>query len=202
MIVILILAAIISGIIIDTFAEMRSNLQFKNKEQGTKCFMCGIEAPYMERNSQPTVKFPQHVLHDHNMWVYARFLLHLDEAPVSELNGPESYVQEKLQAAEYSFYPVNRALALDFDDSDEFSERTLRLKDLEELKVVMNDCSDGTKNILNNNFELKQSMKEAGESVEDLQNRLKALHVEVAKVQADIAKRQQQQVQQAHGSQQ
>jgi len=47
MIVILILAAIISGIIIDTFAEMRSNLQFKNKEQGTKCFMCGIEAPYM-----------------------------------------------------------------------------------------------------------------------------------------------------------
>uniref|UniRef100_A0A7S4UVM0 Ion transport domain-containing protein n=1 Tax=Alexandrium monilatum TaxID=311494 RepID=A0A7S4UVM0_9DINO len=193
MIVILILAAIISGIIIDTFADMRANVQFKDKEQGTKCFICGIEAPYLERNSQPAVKFPQHVLHDHNMWSYARFLLHLEEAQGSELNGPESYVREKLRAADYSFYPTGRALALDTDDSDDLAERTLRVKDLEDLRGVMSECAEGTERILGSNFEVKTGIKESRDSVQDLKLRLDTLQLDVRRVQAELAKRNQQQ---------
>ena len=56
--VILILAAIISGIIIDTFANMRADLSEKNDDQENNCFICGINRSQMERQM---VKFEHHV---------------------------------------------------------------------------------------------------------------------------------------------
>ena len=102
--VILILAAIISGIIIDTFANMRADLSEKNDDQENNCFICGINRSQMERQM---VKFEHHVFQarhghsrllkqvnltkrmreldmtgyclcqEHYMWSYARFLMPL-----------------------------------------------------------------------------------------------------------------------------
>ena len=58
LVVILILAAIISGIIIDTFANMRADLSEKNDDQENNCFICGINRSQMERQM---VKFEHHV---------------------------------------------------------------------------------------------------------------------------------------------
>ena len=96
LVVILILAAIISGIIIDTFANMRADLSEKNDDQENNCFICGINRSQMERQM---VKFEHHVFQaaplcsfsfvcsiqysypepcqEHYMWSYARFLMQL-----------------------------------------------------------------------------------------------------------------------------
>merc|ERR1712217_1007231 len=132
-----------------------------------------------------------HVLHDHHMWTYARFLLYLSEAKESDMNGPESYVMGCIANQEYtSFYPVDRALALDAGDDDEYAERQLRVKDLEELRSVMKECEAGTERILGSNFELKTRMKESKDSLKDLQMKLANLQGYVSKAQEQLAKRQ------------
>lgn len=177
LVVILILAAIISGIIIDTFANMRADLQEKNDDQQNNCFICGINRSTMERQM---VKFEHHVFQEHYMWSYARFLMYLKQSKDSELNGPESYVKDKVSRQDYSFFPINRALSLDSDDED-YSERQVRIKDLEEMRGVVRSCSETSQNVLQLKRELKQVLKESNEAVSDMQKRLHLLSGDVAK---------------------
>ena len=177
LVVILILAAIISGIIIDTFANMRADLQEKNDDQQNNCFICGINRSTMERQM---VKFEHHVFQEHYMWSYARFLMYLKQSKDSELNGPESYVKDKVLRQDYSFFPINRALSLDSDDED-YSERQVRIKDLEDMRGVVRSCSETSQHVLQLKREVKQVLKESNEAVSDMQKRLHLLSGDVAK---------------------
>ena len=47
---------------------------------------------------------------------------------------------------DYSFYPINRALSLDSDDAEDYSERQVRIKDLEEMRGVVRQCSETSLN--------------------------------------------------------
>merc|ERR1711959_638040 len=58
LLVILIMAAIISGIIIDTFADLRTQQQEINDDMTTKCFICSLDQSSLERKS---VKFNKHI---------------------------------------------------------------------------------------------------------------------------------------------
>merc|ERR1719498_2240171 len=87
MLVILILAAIISGIIIDTFADMRTRQASIDEDMTTLCFICSFNRSQIERAG---VKFHHHIYQEHYMWAYARFLLHLEEADKETLTGAES----------------------------------------------------------------------------------------------------------------
>eukprot|EP00913_Durusdinium_trenchii_P025484 g23922.t1 len=88
LVIILIMAAIISGIIIDTFADLREEQKTIQDKMKSSCFICSLSKSELERKR---VKFENHILKDHYMWAYARFLLYLDETDPAELNGPESY---------------------------------------------------------------------------------------------------------------
>ena len=114
------------------------------------------------------------------MWSYARFLMYLKQSKDSELNGPESYVKDKVSRQDYSFFPINRALSLDSDDED-YSERQVRIKDLEEMRGVVRSCSETSQNVLQLKRELKQVLKESNEAVSDMQKRLHLLSGDVAK---------------------
>ena len=61
----LVITAIVSGIIIDTFAEMRANRQAVAADLHTSCFICAIEREDFE---QFGVRFQDHISDDHNMW--------------------------------------------------------------------------------------------------------------------------------------
>eukprot|EP00931_Biecheleriopsis_adriatica_P055980 TRINITY_DN33185_c0_g1_i1.p1 TRINITY_DN33185_c0_g1~~TRINITY_DN33185_c0_g1_i1.p1 ORF type:complete len:3737 (+),score=795.69 TRINITY_DN33185_c0_g1_i1:1026-12236(+) len=191
LVVILILAAIISGIIIDTFANMRADLQAKNDDQQNNCFVCGINRSQMERKM---VKFDHHVFQEHYMWSYARFLKYLKEAKDSDLNGPESFVKAKISIQDYSFYPINRALTLDSDDAEDYSERQLRFKDLEEIRGVVRNCSDSSQQVLQLKREVKTGLKESRDAVGELITRLQQLsgdvHKKVAEAQLQKAAQQ------------
>lgn len=178
LVVILILAAIISGIIIDTFANMRADLSEKNDDQENNCFICGINRSQMERQM---VKFEHHVFQEHYMWSYARFLMYLKQAKDSDLNGPESFVKAKVTRQDYTFYPVNRALTLDSDDAEDYTERQVRIKDLEEMRGSVRQCTETSQHILQLKRELKTVMKESNEAVADMQMRLQLLTGDVHK---------------------
>eukprot|EP01064_Diplonema_japonicum_P002546 TRINITY_DN11626_c0_g2_i1.p1 TRINITY_DN11626_c0_g2~~TRINITY_DN11626_c0_g2_i1.p1 ORF type:complete len:2770 (+),score=666.63 TRINITY_DN11626_c0_g2_i1:33-8342(+) len=108
-IVIVILLNIIFGIIIDTFAELRSEKQKIDEDIKTKCFICGIEASEFERHANG---FVHHIKRDHNMWLYIYFIHHLRTKEASEFTGQESNVYDKMKVHDLSFFPTNRAICL------------------------------------------------------------------------------------------
>lgn len=60
---------------------------------------------------------------------YLFFMVHLKNKDRTEYTGPESYVSECLKEANYSFFPINRALCLHQNEDDDGE----RLEKLEEL---------------------------------------------------------------------
>ena len=42
------------------------------------------------------VTFHQHITHDHNMWHYLYFIVHLRTKDTTEFTGPESYVYDRI----------------------------------------------------------------------------------------------------------
>lgn len=78
----LVLGAIISGLIIDTFSEMRAESEEILEDIKSKCFICSISKDEFE---QAGVSFQQHIKEEHNMWNYMWFQLYL------ELTDPLSY---------------------------------------------------------------------------------------------------------------
>ena len=43
------------------------------------------------------VTFQHHIMHDHNVWNYLFFIVHLLTKHSTEFTGPESYVYEKIK---------------------------------------------------------------------------------------------------------
>ncbi|KAJ9465428.1 Inositol 1 [Diplonema papillatum] len=108
-IVIVILLNIIFGIIIDTFAELRAEKQKVEEEIRTRCFICGIESSEFDRHASG---FDCHIRRDHNMWCYIYFIHHLRTKEESEFTGQESYVWNKMENLDLTFFPSNKAICL------------------------------------------------------------------------------------------
>mmetsp|Transcript_104171 Transcript_104171/g.164527 ORF Transcript_104171/g.164527 Transcript_104171/m.164527 type:complete len:370 (+) Transcript_104171:1-1110(+) len=176
--VILILAAIISGIIIDTFSSMRADLNSRTADQENFCFICYINRSKMERQM---VKFETHVFQEHYMWSYCRFLMYLMEAEDAYLNGPESFVKALMKAKDYTFYPIGQALSLTSEDSEDYSEKQLRVKDLEETRASVKTCADATDTIIQIEWEVKTGLKDSRGVLQDLQRNLSALGADISK---------------------
>ncbi len=66
-IIIIIMVAIVTGIIIDTFSEMRSQKAAIDDNQNNVCFVCSIQREKFERKN---IKFADHVECEHNPWSY------------------------------------------------------------------------------------------------------------------------------------
>lgn len=107
--------------------------------------------------------------------------MYLSESDNSDLNGPESFVQALIAAAEYTFYPIGQALSLSSDDSDDYSEKALRVKDLIDFKANMDACSKETDAIIQIEWEVKTGLKDSRGTLADLQHNLAALGADITK---------------------
>jgi hypothetical protein len=67
---------LISGIIIDTFSELRGTKTEIESDVMNCCFICNISREDFETNGTP---FESHVTDDHNMWKYLWFCIYLEE---------------------------------------------------------------------------------------------------------------------------
>ncbi|NXS02759.1 ITPR2 protein, partial [Oxylabes madagascariensis] len=92
-IVIIIVLNLIFGVIIDTFADLRSEKQKKEEILKTTCFICGLER---DKFDNKTVSFEEHIKAEHNMWHYLYFIVLVKVKDPTEYTGPESYVAQMI----------------------------------------------------------------------------------------------------------
>jgi len=156
--IILIMAAIISGIIIDTFADLKEEQTFIEDEQKSKCFICSLTKSELERAK---VKFQKHIIEDHYMWAYARFLLFLDQEDPSSLAGPESYVKQLIKENNSTYFPNKRCIEMESGESGEgHLERVCRVRDMDDFRAPLKSIADNTEVIKKAENQFKMELKE------------------------------------------
>ncbi|XP_056117184.1 inositol 1,4,5-trisphosphate receptor type 2 isoform X2 [Rhinichthys klamathensis goyatoka] len=108
-IVIIIVLNLIFGVIIDTFADLRSEKQRKEEILKTTCFICGLER---DKFDNKTVSFEEHIKSEHCMWHYLYFLVLVKVKDPTEYTGPESYVAQMIKKKNLDWFPRMRAMSL------------------------------------------------------------------------------------------
>lgn len=114
-IVIIIVLNLIFGVIIDTFADLRSEKQRKEEILKTSCFICGLER---DKFDNKTVSFEEHIKSEHNLWHYFYFLVLVRVKDPTEYTGPESYVAQMIAEKNLDWFPRMRAMSLDSNEGD------------------------------------------------------------------------------------
>ncbi|XP_077948578.1 inositol 1,4,5-trisphosphate-gated calcium channel ITPR1 isoform X1 [Gasterosteus aculeatus] len=149
--VIIIVLNLIFGVIIDTFADLRSEKQKKEEVLKTTCFICGLER---DKFDNKTVTFEEHIKVEHNMWHYLCFIVLVKVKDSTEYTGPESYVAQMIREHNLDWFPRMRAMSLVSSDADgEQNEiRNLQEKLESTMKLVSNLSGQLT--------ELKEQMTE------------------------------------------
>jgi ryanodine receptor 2 len=111
--VIVILLAIIQGLIIDAFGELRDQLEQVKEDMESSCFICGIGKDYFDKLPHG---FETHVKNEHNFANYMFFLMHLINKPDTEYTGQESYVWGLYQQRCWDFFPVGECFRKQYED--------------------------------------------------------------------------------------
>ncbi|MEQ2214523.1 Inositol 1,4,5-trisphosphate receptor type 3, partial [Xenoophorus captivus] len=134
-IVIIIVLNLIFGVIIDTFADLRSEKQKKEEVLKTTCFICGLER---DKFDNKTVSFEEHIKLEHNIWNYLYFIVLVREKNQTDYTGPESYVAHMIKNNNLDWFPRMQAMSLVVTDGDgEQNEmRMLQDKLVSTMKVV------------------------------------------------------------------
>lgn len=110
--IIVILLAIIQGLIIDAFGELRSQLQSVVDDMEAACFICGIGKDYFDKVPHG---FETHVQKEHNLANYLFFLMHLINKPDTDYTGQETYVWEMYQQRCWDFFPVGECFQKQYE---------------------------------------------------------------------------------------
>lgn len=84
----IVIPGLVSGIIIDTFSEMRSNKMAIEEDVANTCFICNIDREDFETANVP---FGDHIKNDHNMWKYLWYMIYLEKKNRTEFDGVEQY---------------------------------------------------------------------------------------------------------------
>jgi hypothetical protein len=80
----LILTAIITGIILDTFATLRSKDSDIKKDTLDRCFICNIDRDDFDKLN---LDFNEHIKKEHYMWSYLFFRVYLSETDKTDMTG-------------------------------------------------------------------------------------------------------------------
>lgn len=74
-------------------AELRNERSKREENINNYCFICNVERNKFERHGEG---FELHSRRDHNLWNYVYLVWNIESKPVTELNGIESYVHDKV----------------------------------------------------------------------------------------------------------
>lgn len=100
----LVLIAIIQGLIIDAFGEIRAKEEAAREAMQTKCFICGLSKEAFDQKEP--LGFQKHTERNHYYPNYLFFLLYLVSKDETEYTGQESYVSEMYRKRNFEFFPV------------------------------------------------------------------------------------------------
>ena len=105
LLIMVILFNILLGIIIDTFGSLRAELKAYTWDRANICFICGFDRETLEKVSKERNGFIRHIKDDHYMWNYLFYIAYLFEKDSSDYTGIESYVREKVDKQDISWFP-------------------------------------------------------------------------------------------------
>ena len=86
-----------------------------------KCFVCSIEKNDFLKQG---LSFENHRAVEHNPWNYVYYLTHIKEKNSSDYNGIESYIFEKWEQQDISWFPIGKALELNEVEHEEDEDKT------------------------------------------------------------------------------
>jgi hypothetical protein len=98
----LILLNVIAGIIIDTFSDLRDELNKKTNDHNNICYICGIDRWKLE---QKGIDFDEHINGDHNKWKYLYFIVKLTLSDQRSFTGIEFFVWDAYEKKNTSWMP-------------------------------------------------------------------------------------------------
>ncbi|XP_068859381.1 inositol 1,4,5-trisphosphate-gated calcium channel ITPR2 isoform X5 [Aphelocoma coerulescens] len=150
-IVIIIVLNLIFGVIIDTFADLRSEKQKKEEILKTTCFICGLER---DKFDNKTVSFEEHIKAEHNMWHYLYFIVLVKVKDPTEYTGPESYVAQMIVEKNLDWFPRMRAMSLVSNEGE--SEQN----EIRNLQERLESTMSLVKQLSSQLAELKEQMTE------------------------------------------
>jgi len=108
--VVLIFSAVVSGIIIDAFAELRAKNNVILDENANTCFICDIDREDFE---QIGLNFKTHIKEDHNMWDYVFFRFYLEEKDPIDFTGLETYCSDNIKEQKINWLPIKKAIVIE-----------------------------------------------------------------------------------------
>ncbi|XP_065312718.1 ryanodine receptor-like isoform X2 [Gordionus sp. m RMFG-2023] len=111
--VIIILLAIMQGLIIDAFGELRDQLEQVKDDMESNCFICGIGKDYFEKIPHG---FEIHTKKEHDLANYMFFFMHLINKPETEFTGQETYVWRLYQQRCWDFFPVGDCFRKQYEE--------------------------------------------------------------------------------------
>ena len=102
----------VTGVIVDTFSELREDEKERRDKLNNVCFICGIERAKMDELGAGN-DFEEHIRHHHDRWSYFYFLHYIwHMRDPMEYNGVESYVDNCVKEHKVSWIPNRRWLKL------------------------------------------------------------------------------------------
>jgi hypothetical protein len=102
----IIMINIVSGIIIDRFGTLREDLAKYTFDLDNYCFICGFDKEIIEKLSKSQKGFRDHIKKEHYMWNYLFYIAYIKNKDQTELTGIESYVADKIDDDDISFFPT------------------------------------------------------------------------------------------------
>jgi len=109
---------VISGIIVNTFAQLRDDKAVNDHDMQNKCYICNLDRP----DDDSSGEFERHIQFDHNLWNYVYYMVYLDTKDSSDYDGVESFVAQSIDDpdGDISWVPGKGALCLkEFQEEDE-----------------------------------------------------------------------------------
>ncbi|CAD8078308.1 unnamed protein product [Paramecium sonneborni] len=94
---------IVSGIMIDTFAELRDQRQKIDDDKKNCCFICGVKRAHLEKNLE---EFEQHVRDKHFLWNYIYYIYCLKLKETTDYTGLEYAISEMIKKENISWFPI------------------------------------------------------------------------------------------------
>ncbi|CAF3819449.1 unnamed protein product, partial [Rotaria magnacalcarata] len=138
-IVIIITLNLIFGVIIDNFADLRTEKQRNDEILRNTCFICGLDRKSFDNKH---VTFEDHIRKVHNMWNYVYFMVLINVKDSTEYTGPESYVHEMIEQRNLDWFPRMRTSSLDIQEDKNKEDLDNRI-----LKYQMEDANKAIKSL-------------------------------------------------------
>ncbi|CAF1314468.1 unnamed protein product [Adineta steineri] len=152
-IVIIITLNLIFGVIIDNFADLRTEKQRNDEVLRNTCFICGLDRKSFDNKH---VTFEDHMQKVHNMWNYVYFMVLIHVKDPTEYTGPESYVHEMIEQRNLDWFPRMRTSSLDIQEDKNKEDQDSRI-----LKFQMDDANKAIKTLAMELAELQKSVTES-----------------------------------------